>query len=122
MKYVMRMKKIISLLGACCLALCAVASESPTPSASETQSVSQASATIIYRGPAYSFGSDDLIPEAGSSVRVVWTSEGCSVNGEDGYLPQPVKDGGYPMKVNGSVKYMNYRVNYDGVFYYFQTI
>lgn len=121
MKYEMRMKKIISLLGACCLALCAVASESPTPSASGTQSVSQASTTIIYRGPAYSFGSDDIIPEAGRSVRVVWTSDGCSVDGEDGYLPQPVNNGGYPMKIGGKVKYMNFRVMYDGEFYYFQS-
>ena len=120
MKYVMRMKKFIILLGACCLALCAVASESPAPSASETQSVSQASATIYYSGPAYSSAEDDIIPHAASTVKVKWTTEGCSVNGEEGYQVRPVPNRVFPMMINGKLKDMTHYVNYGGEQYYFQ--
>lgn len=120
MKYEMRMKKIISLLGACCLALCAVASESPAPSASETQSVSQASATINYSGPAYSSAGDDLIPHASSTVKVIWTTDGCSVNGEEGYRVWKISGGTFSMMINGKLKEMTHYVNYEGERYFFQ--
>lgn len=120
MKYEMRMKKFISLLGACCLALCAVASESPAPSASETHSVSQASATINYSGPAYSAANDGLIPHAASTVQVKWTTDGCSVDGKDGYRVFKVSGGTFSMMINGKQKEMTHYVNYGGERYYFQ--
>lgn len=120
MKYEMRMKKIISLLGACCLALCAVASESPTPSASGTQSVSQVSATINYSGPAYSSADDGLIPHAASTVKVIWTTDGCSVDGKEGYQVWTVSGGTFSMMINGKLKEMTHYVNYGGKHYFFQ--
>lgn len=91
-----------------------------TISCSEVQAPSQSQARIIYSGPAYSSANNDQIMKAGDSVSVRWTSDGCSVNGEDGYQPQSIS-GGYPMYVNGKVKSMNYRVNYGGEWYYFQA-
>lgn len=96
------------------------AEANPTSSCSEVQASSQSQTRVIYSGPAYSSENNDLVMKAGSSVSVRWTSDGCSVNGEDGYQPQEIK-GGYPMYVNGKVKYMNYRVNYGGEWYYFQA-
>lgn len=97
------------------------AEANPTSSNSEVQVSSQSQARIIYSGPAYSSANNDLVMKAGSSVSIRWTSDGCSVNGEYGYQPQLITNGGYPMYVNGKVKYMNYRVNYGGEWYYFQA-
>ncbi|MCH5221587.1 MAG: hypothetical protein J1F05_04575 [Muribaculaceae bacterium] len=95
------------------------AEANPTSSNSEVQASSQ-QVRIIYSGPAYSSANSDQIMKAGSSVSIRWTSDGCSVNGEDGYQPQLIR-GGYPMYVNEKLKYMNYRVNYGGEWYYFQA-
>lgn len=127
-------KKILSA-AICSFALCAFATEStsPTPSipassnpmtsAPEVPSPSRASARIIYKGPAYyPQPGDGLYPRPAKTVRVVWTSSECSVNGEDGYQPQMITGGGFPFNLGGgNIKYMNYRVNYEGDYYYFQA-
>ncbi len=79
------------------------------------------SARIIYDGPAYSIApGDSMTAHPGETVSVYWTTEGCSVNGNSGYQPGKVTGDGYPMMINGRVKWMNYYVNYKGERYFFQ--
>ncbi|MDE6229762.1 MAG: hypothetical protein K2M40_08260 [Muribaculaceae bacterium] len=114
------MKKLIVLLVTVCataLSSYAIAAENCTNSTEPTYSEAS---NIYYSGPAYSMADNELVPHAGPSVSVNWTSDGCSINGKPGSQPQHIQ-GGYPMHVNGKVKYMNYRVNYGGEFYYFQA-
>ena len=113
------MKKITLMLVALCFGIFGFSVEAnPIFSNSEAQISSQSSESIYYSGPAYASANNDLVMKAGQSVSVRWTSEGCSVNGENGYTPQPIRPA-YPMLVNGRVKDMNYRVNYGGEWYYF---
>lgn len=116
------MKKHFVMLSAlCAVTLCAVATKPSPNSYSMESALTLASTTkIYYNGPAYAMGSNDLIPRAGGSINVNWTTDGCFVNETEISSPQPIKGDGYPMYVNGKVKHMKYRVLYKGEWYYFQ--
>lgn len=89
------------------------------PTQSSELNAEAVGATIFYDGPAYSAG-EGLIPKPADSVSVYWTSEGCSINGNTGYIVSTISGDGFPMFVNGKVKYMNFFVNYKGDRYFFQ--
>lgn len=99
------------------MSLGAFAVETPNSISSYTSISTEASAQIYYDGPAYSAGSG-LIPQADNSVRVLWTSEGCTVNGNPSANPGSV-NGGFMMRVNGKTITMNYYVMCGGERYYF---
>lgn len=84
-----------------------------------TSSLSQA--TTYYEGPAWSTGSDGLIPSATQSINIKWSSEGLWINGSSSDLRVYAISGGtFAIKVNGGVKYCTHYVNYGGEKYYFE--
>lgn len=89
-------------------------------SANGGPTISEASATIVYDGYAYSAAQDGLIPSSDDSVSVYWTNEGCSVNGTSGYIPYKIPGGTFKMMVNGKYKEMTHYVSYKSERYYFQ--
>ena len=116
------MKKIILSAALCAVMFGVGAAELAVSSKSTETTPTQecAKETILYDGPAYSVGETGLYPKAGDSVNVYWTDSGCTVNGTAASTPGEVSGGGFPIAVNGKVKYMTYYVMYRGERYFFQ--
>ena len=81
---------------------------------------SQASEEVYYEGPAWSVGNNDMIPQAGSTISIKWSSNGLWINGsKSGLSVQPVKKGTFLMRVNGRSKECTHYIMYGGERYFF---
>lgn len=120
-KNAMRMKKFIVMFAiSCAITSGSLATGASLNAGLARPTFSQMNARVIYEGPAYRMISNDLIPKGGNPINVSWTTDGCFVNGKQ-LTPQQIKGDGYPMYINGRVKYMNYFVSYNGERYFFQV-
>ena len=101
---------------------CAIGIQAYASSAQANSSVqSQASEEVFYEGPAWSVGNNDLIPQAGSTINIKWSSEGLWINGSKSSLSvRAVNNGTFLMRVNGRSKECTHFITYGGERYFFE--